>query len=64
MKPGGESFEINVSALVTDQPGRYTFSVLLDGAQEGVALGNRIVLDVPVEVTAGSLSLVSAQGRQ
>ena len=51
VKPGDEPFAVNVSGLVTDKPGRYTFNVLLDGAQEGVPMGNRIVLDVPVEVT-------------
>ena len=53
VKPGEEPFAVSVSGLVTDQPGAYTFSVLLDGAQEGVPAGNRIVLDVPVEVRAG-----------
>ena len=52
VKPGEEPFSVNVSGLVTNTPGKYTFSVLLDGAQEGVPFGNRIVLDVPVEVRA------------
>jgi hypothetical protein len=52
VKPGEEPFVVNVSGIVTDKPTAYTFSVLLDGAQEGVPAGNRIVLDVPVEVRA------------
>lgn len=52
VKPGEDPFAVNVSGLVTNTPGRYTFSLLLDGAQEGVPAGNRIVLDVPVEVRA------------
>ena len=53
VKAGADPFAVNVSGIVTDKPGTYTFSVLLDGAQEGVPSGNRIVLDVPVEVRAG-----------
>lgn len=53
VKPGDDPFVVNVSGLVIDTPGRYSFSVLLDGALEGVPAGNRIVLDVPVEVRAG-----------
>jgi hypothetical protein len=52
VKPGDDPFVVNVSGNVTDKPAAYTFSVLLDGAQEGVPAGNRIVLDVPVEVRA------------
>jgi hypothetical protein len=59
VQPGADPFVVNVNGNVTSKPGRYTFSVLLDGAQEGVPAGNRIVLDVPVEVrAAGSLSLI------
>ena len=54
VKPGDEPFEVNVSGIVSDKPSKYTFNVLLDGAQEGVPAGNRIVLDVPVEVRARS----------
>ena len=53
---GADPFVVNVNGNVTNKPGRYTFSVLLDGAQEGVPAGNRIVLDVPVEVRAAGSS--------
>ena len=38
------------------KPGRYGFNVLLDAAQEGIPAGHRIVVDVPVLVTAPTLS--------
>lgn len=62
VKAGADPFVVNVSGIVTDKPGSYTFNVLLDGAQEGVPASNRIVLDVPVEVRAGpSLTRTGAQ---
>lgn len=56
VKPGDDPFPVSVSGIVTNTPGSYTFSVLLDGAQEGVPAGNRIALDVPVEVRADGSS--------
>ena len=56
VQSGADPFVVNVNGIVTTKPGAYTFSVLLDGAQEGVPLGNRIVLDVPVQVRAAGSS--------
>ena len=50
VRPGDDEYDVSVSGIVTDKPGSYSFSVLLDGAQEGVATGHRIVLDIPVTV--------------
>ena len=53
---------MSVSGIVTDKPGSYSFSVLLDGAQEGVATGHRIVLDIPVTVVQRTDDRRAARG--
>ena len=50
VRPGEEAYDVSVSGIATDKPGDYSFSALLDGAQEGAATGDRIVLDIPVTV--------------
>jgi hypothetical protein len=52
VEPGDRPFDIGVSGVVTSQPGKYTFSVRLEAAQEGVAGGRSLGLDVPVVVTS------------
>lgn len=52
VRPGDEAYDLSVRGIVSGQPGNYSFSVLLDAAQEGVATGSRIVLNIPVTVTA------------
>jgi hypothetical protein len=47
---GGEPYDVTVSGNATEVPGTHSFSVLLDGAQEGVPDGTRITLDTPVTV--------------
>lgn len=51
VRPGDDPYNVSVSGIVTDKPGKYSFSVLLDAAQEGLPGGNRITLDIPVVVT-------------
>lgn len=50
VQPGADPYHVSVSGIVTDKPGTYSFSVLLDGAQEGIPTGNRLVLNIPVTV--------------
>ena len=52
VQPGESPYRKSVNGVVTDQPGRYGFNVLLDAAQEGIPAGHRIVVDVPVVVSA------------
>jgi hypothetical protein len=52
VSPGGEPYDVSVSCNVTDVPGKYAFSVLLDGAQEGVPDSNRIAVEIPVTVNS------------
>ena len=58
VRPGDDEYDVSVSGIVTDKPGSYSFNVLLDGAQEGVPTGHRIVLDIPVAVSAISAAAV------
>ena len=52
VRPGDDPYAVSVSGIVTDKPGKYSFNVLLDAAQEGVPDGTRITLDIPVVVTS------------
>ena len=54
VRPGDDPYHVSVSGIVTAKPGTYSFSVLLDGAQEGIPTGNRMVLDIPVTVADAS----------
>jgi hypothetical protein len=50
VEPGDDPHAISVSGLVTSTPGESTLSVRLEAAQEGVAGGRTLSLDVPVIV--------------
>ena len=52
IRPGDRPVGASVSGRITDKPGTYAFNVLLDAAQEGAPMGQRIVLDIPVTVRA------------
>ena len=55
VQPGESPYRKSVNGVVTDKPGRYGFNVLLDAAQEGIPAGHRIVVDVPVVVSAAAV---------
>lgn len=54
VRPGDDPHKVSVSGIVTDRPGTYSFSVLLDAAQEGIPTGNRITLNIPVTIRTPS----------
>ncbi|CAN5765065.1 hypothetical protein BH18ACI5_BH18ACI5_22380 [soil metagenome] len=52
VKPGEKPHQLTVSGIATRQPGRYSFSVTLEAAQDGTPTTTPISLNIPVAVFA------------